>query len=102
VAVNEYDTEETAVAALKDFRRQLKSEQDATAARRKTNFRIIKGDLPDLGDGGFIWDTIGSDAAAFKKKNFLVFVSVVGPREYNDTVLSRLFAQHVAEALAAQ
>jgi hypothetical protein len=41
VAVNEYDTEESAAAALKDFRKRLKSEQDATAARRKTNFRII-------------------------------------------------------------
>ena len=102
VAVNEYDTEESAVAALKDFRKRLKSEQDATASRGKPNFRLIKDDLPDLGDGGFIWDTIGSDAAAFKKKNFLVFVSVVGPREYNDTVLSRLFAQHVADALATQ
>ena len=52
VAVNEYDTEESAAAALKDFRKRLKSEQDVTAARRKTNFRIIKDDLPDLGDGG--------------------------------------------------
>jgi hypothetical protein len=102
VAVNEYDTEETAVAALKDFRRQLKSEQDATASRRKTNFRLIKGDLPDLGDGGFIWDIRGCDAAVFRKKNFLASVSVFGPRDYNDTVLSRLFAQRVAEALTAQ
>jgi hypothetical protein len=101
VAVNEYDNEESAVAALKDLRKRLKSEQDATAAKRKTNFRIIKDDLPDLGDGGFIWDIMGSDAAAFRKKNFLAFVSVVGPREYNDSVLSRLFAQHVAEALTA-
>jgi hypothetical protein len=99
VAVNEYETEESAAAALKDFRKRLKSEQEATAASRKTNFRLIKNDLPDLGDGGFIWDILGSDAAVFKKKNFLAFVSVVGPREYNDTVLSRLFAQRVAEAL---
>jgi hypothetical protein len=99
VAVNEYETEESTAAALKDFRKRLKSEQDATAARRKTNFRLIKDDLPDLGDGGFIWDIRGSDAAVFKKKNFLAFVSVIGPREYRDTVLSRLFAQRVAEAL---
>jgi len=102
VAVNEYDTEESAVAAYNDFRKQLKREQDATASRRKTNFRLIKDDLPDLGDGGFIWDIRGSDAAVFKKKNFLTSVSVIGPREYNDTVLSRLFAQHVAEALTEQ
>ena len=101
VAVNEYETEESALAAFKDLRKRLKSEQDATAARRKTNFRIIKDDLPDLGDGGFIWDTMGSDAVAFKKKNFLAFVSFVGPWEYHDVVLSRLFAQHVAEALTA-
>jgi hypothetical protein len=101
VAVNEYDTEESAVAAYNNFRKQLKSEQDATASRRKTNFRIIKDDLPDLGDGGFIWDIIGSDAAVFKKKNFLASVSVVGPRGYHDTVLSRLVAQQVAEALTA-
>ena len=100
VAVNEYDTEESAAAALKDFRKRLKSEQDATASRGKPNFRLIKDDLPDLGDGGFIWDIRGSDAAVFKKKNFLAFVSVVGPREYKDTVLSKLFAQRVADALA--
>jgi hypothetical protein len=102
VAVNEYDTEESAVAAFDDFRKQLKSEQDATAARRKTPFRIIKDDLPDLGDGGFTWDIRGCDAAVFRKKNFLASVSVVGPRDYNDIVLSKLFAQRVAEALTAQ
>jgi hypothetical protein len=101
VAVNEYQTEESAVAALKDFRKQLKSEQDATAARRKTNFRLIKDDLPDLGDGGFVWDFRGSDAVAFRKKNYLASVSVFGPWEYKDTVLGKLFAQHVAEALTA-
>jgi len=102
VAVNEYDSQESAVAAFEDFRKRLKREQDATAAKRKTNFRILKDDLPDLGDGGFIWDIMGSDAAVFRKKNLLTFVSVIGPREYNDTVLSRLFAQRVAEALTAQ
>ena len=102
VAVNEYDTEESAAAALKDFRKRLKSEQDATASRGKPNFRLIKDDLPDLGDGGFLWDVRGSDAVAFRKKNFLAFVSVVGPWDYKDTVLSRLFAQHVADALATQ
>ena len=102
VAVNEYDTEESAGAALKDFRKQLKSEQDATAARRKTNFRLIKDDLPDLGDSGFVWDFRGSDAVVFRKKNFLASVSVFGPWEYKDTVLSKLFAQHVADALTAQ
>ena len=101
-AVNEYDTEESAAAALKDFRKRLKSEQDTTASRGKPNFRLIKDDLPDLGDGGFLWDVRGSDAVAFRKKNFLAFVSVVGPWDYKDTVLSRLFAQHVADALATQ
>lgn len=102
IAVNEYETEESAVAALKDFRKQLKSEQDATAARRKIDFRLIRDDLPDLGDGGFVWDVRGSDAVVFRKKNFLASVSVFGPREYNDTVLSKLFAQRVAEVLATQ
>jgi len=92
-AVNEYDTEESAVAAYNNFRKPLKSEQDATASRRKTNVRIIKDDLPDLSDGGFIWDIRGSDAAVFKKKNFLASVSVVGPSDHHDTVLSRLFAR---------
>jgi hypothetical protein len=102
VSVIEYDTDESAVGALKDFRKRLKSEQDTTAARGKTNFRLIKGDLPDLGDGGFLWDVRGSDAVAFRKKNLLVFVSVFGPWDYKDTVLSRLFAQHVTDALTAQ
>lgn len=102
VAVNEYDTEESAVAALQDFRKQLKCEQDVGVARGKTNFRLIKGDLPDLGNGGFVWDFRGSDAVAFRKKNFLASVSVFGPWEYKDTVLSKLFAQRVAEALTGQ
>ena len=101
VSVIEYAEEEDAQAALKDFRRHLEIEEQA-AARRKVTLRKIKGELPDLGDGGFLWDTLGSDAAAFRSKNFLVFVSVTGPPNYNDTVLSKRFAKYAADALATQ
>jgi hypothetical protein len=101
VAVIEYDTEESAVAALKDSRDRLKAEEDNSAARKK-HLRLIKGDLPELADGGFIWDARPSDAVAFRKKDLLMFVSVTGPREYNDTALSRLFAQRVADVLVTQ
>jgi len=101
LAVIEYDTEESAVAALKDSKARLKTEEDIAAARKK-HLRLIKGDLPELADGGFIWDARPSDAVAFRKKDLLMFVSVTGPQEYHDTALSRLFAQRVAEVLAAQ
>jgi hypothetical protein len=101
VAVIEYDTEDSAVAALKDSRDRLKAEEDIAAARKK-HLRLIKGDLPELADGGFIWDARPSDAVAFRKKDLLMFVSVTGPREYNDTALSRLFAQRVADVLVTQ
>jgi len=101
VAVIEYDTEESAVAALKDSRHRLKVEEDIAAARKKP-LRLIKDDLPELADGGFIWDARPSDAVAFRKKDLLMFVSVTGPQEYNDTALSKLFAQRVADVLAAQ
>ena len=101
VTVIEYDSEGSAAGALKDFRIRLQGEEVAASARKK-KLRLIKGDLPELADGGFIWDARPSDAVAFRKKDLLMFVSVTGPREYNDTALSRLFAQRVADVLVAQ
>lgn len=101
VAVNEYANDDGALASLKEFRSQMKDEEEVAAGRKK-KLRIIKSDLPELGDGGFIWDARPSDAVAFRKKDLLIFVSVTGPREYNDTALSRLFAQRVADVLVAQ
>ena len=101
VAVVEHNTEESAIAALKDYRNHLKLEEDVAAAKKK-HLRLVKDDLPELGDGGFIWDARPSDAVAFRKKDLLMFVSVTGPRDHNDTALSRLFAQRVADVLATQ
>lgn len=66
----------------------------------KTDFRLVKDDLPFLGDGGFTWDVLGSEAAAFRKDNYLIFVSVpLRPHDYKEMRLSRQFAERVAEVL---
>lgn len=100
VAISEYETKTEADLALQEFRSHIEKEEQATAARRHAKVRLIKEDLPELGDGGFIWDIRGSDATAFRKQNFLVSVSVVEP-EHDDKALSRQFANHVAAVLAS-
>lgn len=101
VAISQYETKADADLALKEFRSHIEKEEQATTARRKVRVRLIKDELTELGDGGFIWDIRGSDAAVFRKQNFLVCVSVVQPAEYNDEVLSKQFAQRVAAVLTA-
>jgi hypothetical protein len=100
VAVLEYPSDKDAGAGLYDFKRQLEVEE-LGAAQRNRNLHLIKGDF-ELGDEGFIWDIMGSDAVAFRRNSFLVFVSTVGPREYKDVFLSKQFAYYVAAVLAAQ
>lgn len=100
VAVTEYKTNDEAFQALNEFKNQLKTEEDATIVRGKTDFRLVKENLPVLGDGGFTWDIRGSDATAFSKQNLLVFVSIASrPKAYKEAGLSKEFAAQVADVL---
>ena len=100
VRVTEYDAQRDAVLALKEFKSQLKTQEDAAAARGKADFHLVREDLSELGDGGFTWDIRGSEAVAFRKQNFLVFVNIARPEGYNDVRLSKEFARRVVEALS--
>ena len=101
VAITEYKAKDDAIKALKDFRFHLTTEENAKKARGKTDFRLVKDELPALGDGGFIWDFLGSEAAAFRRENYLVFVSIPRrPQGYSESRLSRLFAERVADVIA--
>lgn len=100
VAITEYKTKEDAVKRLENFKLHLTVEEDAKKVQRKTDSRL-KDDLPSLGDGGFFWDVMGSEATAFRKNNYLIFVSIpLRPPDYKETKLSRQFAERVADVLA--
>ncbi len=101
VAVTEYDAEGDAVFALKEFKTQLKTEENASAMNGKTDVRLIKDDLPELGDEGFSWDIRGAEAAAFRKGSFLVFVSIAQPLDRTDIWLSKEFAKYVSDVIPA-
>lgn len=100
IAITQYDTEAEAVQALKDFKQQLKVEEDATTAKGRSEFHLIKEDLPFLGEGGFAWDLKGSEAAVCRRSNFLVSVSVARPEHHYDLALSKQVASHVVEVLS--
>src|ERR1043165_5762062 len=53
VAVTEYDVPIDAVFALREFKTQLKTEENASLTNRKTALHLVKEDLPELGDEGF-------------------------------------------------
>ena len=101
VAVTEYDTQDDAVFALKKFKTQLKIEEQASTMNRKTEVRLIKDDLPGLGDEGFgfSWDIRGAESAAFRKGNLLVFVSIAQPFDRTDVWSSKEFAKYVADVI---
>jgi hypothetical protein len=99
VSVTEYDAQRDAVLALKEFKSHLRTQEDAAAARGKPDFHLVREDLPELGDGGFTWDIRGSEAVAFRKQNFLVFVNIARPEGYNDVRLSKEFARRAADVL---
>ncbi len=101
VAVTEYDAQRDAVLALKEFKTQLKTEEDASALNGKPDVHLIKDDLPELGDEGFAWDIRGSEAAVFRKGNFMVFVSIAQPPDRTDVKVSKEFAKYVADVLPA-
>ena len=99
IAITQYDTQAESVQALKDFRYHLQREEEATVARGRKEFRLIREDLPSLGDGGLAWDVRGSEAVSFRKGNFLVFTSIVRPEPNTDSHFSKEFGRHLAEVL---
>ncbi len=102
VAVAKYDTQAQATQALKDFKSQLKIQEQSIVANGNKEFHLLKEDLPTLGNGGLTWDIRGSEAAAFRKGDFLVHISVARPENNNDIKLSKEFAKHVIDVLPAQ
>lgn len=99
VSILQHPSSEEAAKALKGFRSRQEVEEKAARRRGKHDFKLIKYDLPALGDGGFAWDTHGSEAVAFRKGDLSVHVSVVRPRQNKDTKLSKEFAKTIAKAL---
>jgi hypothetical protein len=100
VVVTEYKTQDAATNALKVFKENLKTEEGVARGRGKADFRLVKDELPTIGDGGFTWDILGSEATAFRRENFLVFVSTSSEsRDRKDLKLSKEFAKHVADVL---
>lgn len=99
LVITEYDDQADAGRALKEFRSQLKIEEDATTGKTSRNSRLLRDDLPDLGDGGFTWDIRGSEATVFRKQKLLVFVSIAWPQSDHDEKLSKEFAERVVEVL---
>ena len=101
ISVAQWDTEAHATQAFKDFKAQLKVEENAAANRGK-ELHLIKGDLPGVGDEASTLDIRGSEGVGFRKGKFLVFVSVPRPDVNNDTFFSRKFAGYVASVLDLQ
>lgn len=99
IALTEYERPQDAALAMNDFKNQLKTQEEATRARGNRDFELLKAELSTLGNGGLVWDIQGSEATAFRKGRYLVFVSMAQPKGYNDVALSREFAGHVVEAL---
>lgn len=101
VAVTEYESQSQAIKALEDFKRQLRIQEDAAAAKGR-EFHLVKEALPFLGEGGFGWNIKGSDAAVFTRKNFLVSVSIARPEHHYDLSLSKMVGQYVIDVLNTQ
>lgn len=101
VAVTEYGVSSDAAFAMKEFRKQLKTEENAAAINGKPALRLIKEELPELGDEGFAWDIRGSEAAAFRKGHFLVVISLGRPLYRTDVWSSKEFAKYVSDVIPA-
>lgn len=93
-------TQQDAAEGMDKGKQNLKTEENATRARGRSDFRRIKEKLTDVGDDGYMWeDAYESIAAAFRENNLIVYVSVVRPARNKDKTLSKEFARHVAKAL---
>jgi hypothetical protein len=93
-------SQQTAAEGFDKGKKHLKVEEDARRSRGRSDFRLIKEKLTDVGQDGYIWeDAYESEAAAFREKNLIVYVSVVRPTHNKDKTLSKEFARHVGKAL---
>lgn len=100
VTITAHDSQEEAAESMKRGRRHLEVEEDAARARGKSDFRLVKGELPEVGEGGYSWeDAYGATAVAFRERNLTVYVSVARPESNKDDKLSKEFARYVAKAL---
>ena len=102
VAVIQHDSPETAEKTLQDFRSRLEDEERAARNRGQRDFKLIKEELPVLGDGGFTRDEFGVIATAFRKSNLTIYVNVSAPGWYKDQTLSKEVAQIIAGALPSK
>lgn len=100
VTIAAHESQEEAVESVKKGKHHLEVEEEATRARGRSDFRLIKEELPDVAEGRYTWeDAYGATAAAFRISNLTVYVSVVRPEANKDDKLSKEFAKHVAKAL---
>jgi hypothetical protein len=81
-------------------KQHLKVEEDARRSHGRSDFRLIKEKLADVGQDGYTWeDAYESTATVFRENNLIVYVSVVRPTHNKDKNLSKEFARHVGKAL---
>jgi hypothetical protein len=93
-------SQEAAAEGFDKGKKHLKVEEDARRSRGRSDFRLIKEKLTDVGQDGYTWeDAYESVATAFRENNLIVYVSVVRPTHNKDKTLSKEFARHVGKAL---
>jgi len=97
IAVTRARSVEEAQAAQKETMAHLRLEEEV-AAKRGKELHLIKEEL-SLGDGGFVWDIIGSEAVEFRKGRFIVNVSVPLPEGNKDAFFARKFSEYAARVL---
>jgi len=98
IAVSERDSQENAQAAFNESKAHLRLEEQVAANHQK-QLVLIKEELTNLGDEGFVWNIRGSEAVVFRKGKFIVNTSVPTPANNKDAFFSRKFAEYVAKVL---
>ncbi len=99
IAVIEYQNDERAEALFKETKAELKRQEEIATKNQGKEVKLVKEDLSNLGDEGYVFVVRGSEAVAFRKARFLVNISVPRPDDNKDVFFSRKFAQHAANAL---
>ena len=102
IAVTEYSSLEGAESLFKETKAEFKRQEEIATRNRGMEVHLVKEELSNLGDEGYVRDVIGSEAVAFRNGKFLVDISVPRPNNNKDVFFSRKFAQHVAKALLRQ
>lgn len=98
VAVVDYASPARASEAFNESKAHFKLEE-VTAANHGRSVRLIKEESLNLGDEGFVWDILGSDAVEFRKGELLISVSIFSPSNARDVYFSRKFAALAAAIL---